>query len=102
MTRRARYPGNDHQSRDGEHGKDAKKHQALPARARKMASHSSRTAPEPPGERATQCAADNTTGWASATAAANPTAAISGRSGVSSTMQAQFKESILRRFVSVC
>ena len=74
----------------------------LPARARKMASHSSRTAPEPPGERATQCAADKTTGWASATAAASPTADINGRSGVSSTMQAQFNGSTLRRFVSVC
>src|SRR5271156_1266821 len=102
MARRTRYPGNDDQRRDREHGKDAEKHYEPPARARKMASHSSRTAPKPPGARATQCAADNTTGWASATAAASPTADISGRSGVSSTMQAQFKESILRRFVSVC
>src|SRR5277367_4947691 len=93
MARRARDPGDDDQSRNREHGKDAKEHYEPPARARKMASHSSRTAPNPPGERATQCAADNTTGWASATAAASPTADISGRSGVSSTMQAQFRGS---------
>jgi hypothetical protein len=37
----------------------------------------------------TQCAADSTNGCASATAPATPTADISGRSGVSSTMQAQ-------------
>src|SRR5450759_4348959 len=99
--RRAHYPGADRERDYRNQCEYSKQHYCLWSgmRARSIASNSSRTAPRPPRASLIQCAADNTSGCASATAAAKPTAAISGKSGVSSTRQAQARGSMSSRRV---
>src|SRR5271168_2161431 len=54
MRRGAQDPGADNQRGNREHRENSKDHRSEPARARKIASQSSRTAPKPPHEAATQ------------------------------------------------